>query len=106
MHAESHSDSELHLRGILTDSECMDGGRTIVQPTVHVILMAGLASDGDGELHARCMRAWFVSELCELRTFGSPQMSLVSSAPKSVPAFLGTDLGASIEFPVILKRAQ
>ena len=37
---------------------------------------------------------------------GVPKFHWFSSAPKSVPAFLGTDLGASIEFPVIPKRAQ
>ena len=38
LHADSHSDSELHLMGILTDSECMDGGRTFIQPTVQYIV--------------------------------------------------------------------
>ena len=38
LHADSHSDSELHLRGILTDSECMDGDETIIQPTVVLYL--------------------------------------------------------------------
>ena len=46
------------------------------------------------------------AELCVLRTFGSPQIPLVFICPQSVPAFPWDRLGASIEFPVIPKRAQ
>ena len=31
----SLSESELHLTGNLAGSECMDGGGTIIQPSVH-----------------------------------------------------------------------
>ena len=47
-----------------------------------------------------------LAELCVLRTFGSPQIPLVFICPQSVPAFPWDRLGASIEFPVIPKRAQ
>ena len=55
------------------------------------------------------MHAWLhalLAELCVLRTFGSPQIPLVFICPQSVPAFPWDRLGASIEFPVIPKRAQ
>ena len=57
-------------------------------------------------LWTRSIDLVLLAELCVLRTFGSPQIPLVFICPQSVPAFPWDRLGASIEFPVIPKRAQ
>eukprot|EP01043_Picozoa_sp_COSAG02_P020959 COSAG02_NODE_1051_length_14956_cov_3.414216_6_plen_104_part_00 len=48
----------------------------------------------------------FVTELCVLRTFGGVDFSLISICAQSVPEFLWDRLPASIQFPVMPKRAQ
>ena len=48
----------------------------------------------------------FVTELCVLRTFGCPDFLLVFICAQSVPEFLWDRLRASIQFPVMPKRAQ
>eukprot|EP01043_Picozoa_sp_COSAG02_P008629 COSAG02_NODE_280_length_25797_cov_66.644447_8_plen_168_part_00 len=48
----------------------------------------------------------FVTELCVLRTFGGVDFSLVFICAQSVPELLWNILRASIQFPVMPKRAQ
>ena len=48
----------------------------------------------------------FVAELCVLRTFGGVDFSLIFICAQSVPEFLWDRLRASIQFPVMPKRAQ
>ena len=48
----------------------------------------------------------FVTELCVLRTFGGVYFSLIFICAQSVPEFLWDRLRASIQFPVLPKRAQ
>eukprot|EP01043_Picozoa_sp_COSAG02_P023051 COSAG02_NODE_1219_length_13812_cov_108.713629_4_plen_161_part_00 len=48
----------------------------------------------------------FVTELCVLRRFGGVDFSLIFICAQSVPEFLWDRLRASIQFPVIPKRAQ
>ena len=48
----------------------------------------------------------FVAELCVLRTFGGVDFSLVFICAQSVSEFLWDRLRASIQFPVVPKRAQ
>ena len=48
----------------------------------------------------------FGTELCVLRTFGGVDFSLVFICAQSVPEFLWDRLHASIQFPLIPKRAQ
>eukprot|EP01043_Picozoa_sp_COSAG02_P052912 COSAG02_NODE_5773_length_4049_cov_2.289873_1_plen_119_part_00 len=48
----------------------------------------------------------FVTELCVLRTFGGVDFSLIFVCAQSVPEFLWDRLRASIQFPVMPKRAQ
>eukprot|EP01043_Picozoa_sp_COSAG02_P031530 COSAG02_NODE_2063_length_9965_cov_116.411920_10_plen_209_part_00 len=47
-----------------------------------------------------------VTELCVLRTFGGVDFSLIFICAQSVPEFLWDRLRASIQFPVMPKRAQ
>ena len=47
-----------------------------------------------------------VTELCVLRTFGGVDFSLVFICAQSVSEFLWDRLRASIQFPVMPKRAQ
>eukprot|EP01043_Picozoa_sp_COSAG02_P051102 COSAG02_NODE_5337_length_4424_cov_4.315376_7_plen_72_part_00 len=47
-----------------------------------------------------------VAELCVLRTFGGVDFSLIFIYAQSVSEFLWDRLRASIEFPVMPKRAQ
>ena len=47
-----------------------------------------------------------VAELCVLRTFGGVDFSLIFICAQSVPEFLWDRLRASIQFPVMPKRAQ
>eukprot|EP01043_Picozoa_sp_COSAG02_P031194 COSAG02_NODE_2024_length_10084_cov_130.539509_11_plen_128_part_00 len=47
-----------------------------------------------------------VNELCVLRTFGGVDFSLGFICVQSVPEFLWDRLRASIQFPVMPKRAQ
>ena len=47
-----------------------------------------------------------VAELCALRTFGGVDFSLVFICAQSVSEFLWDRLRASIQFPVMPKRAQ
>ena len=46
------------------------------------------------------------TELCVLRTFGGVDFSLSFICAQSVPEFLWDRLRASIQFPVMPKRAQ
>eukprot|EP01043_Picozoa_sp_COSAG02_P009991 COSAG02_NODE_345_length_24135_cov_6.425404_5_plen_94_part_00 len=46
-----------------------------------------------------------VAELCVLRTFGGVDFSLVFICVQSVPEFLWDRLRASIQFPLMPKRA-
>eukprot|EP01043_Picozoa_sp_COSAG02_P025635 COSAG02_NODE_1447_length_12575_cov_8.479400_3_plen_93_part_00 len=48
----------------------------------------------------------FVAELCVLRTFGGADFSLIFIGAQSVSEFLWDRLRASIQFPVVPKRAQ
>eukprot|EP01043_Picozoa_sp_COSAG02_P035179 COSAG02_NODE_2503_length_8671_cov_20.133108_11_plen_89_part_00 len=48
----------------------------------------------------------FVAELCVLRTFGGVDFSLIFICAQSVSEFLWDRLRASIQFPVMPKRAQ
>eukprot|EP01043_Picozoa_sp_COSAG02_P075149 COSAG02_NODE_15365_length_1177_cov_5.259740_2_plen_56_part_01 len=48
----------------------------------------------------------FVTELCVLRTLGGVDFSVVFICVQSVPEFLWDRLRASIQFPVMPKRAQ
>ena len=48
----------------------------------------------------------FVTELCVLRTFEGVDFSLIFICAQSVPEFLWDRLRASIQFPVMPKRAQ
>ena len=48
----------------------------------------------------------FVTELCVLRTFGGVDFSLIFICAQYVPEFLWDRLRASIQFPVMPKRAQ
>eukprot|EP01043_Picozoa_sp_COSAG02_P035637 COSAG02_NODE_2564_length_8524_cov_19.738398_2_plen_62_part_00 len=48
----------------------------------------------------------FITELCVLRTFGGVDFSLVFICVQSVSEFLWDRLRASIQFPVMPKRAQ
>eukprot|EP01043_Picozoa_sp_COSAG02_P016153 COSAG02_NODE_705_length_18261_cov_45.441716_10_plen_84_part_00 len=47
-----------------------------------------------------------VTELCVLRTFGGVDFSLIFICAQSVSEFLWDRLRASIQFPVMPKRAQ
>ena len=47
-----------------------------------------------------------VTELCVLRTFGGVDFSLIFICAQYVPEFLWDRLRASIQFPVMPKRAQ
>eukprot|EP01043_Picozoa_sp_COSAG02_P037203 COSAG02_NODE_2775_length_8040_cov_9.109365_8_plen_123_part_00 len=47
-----------------------------------------------------------VTELCVLRTFEGVDFSLIFVCAQYVPEFLWDRLRASIQFPVMLKRAQ
>ena len=47
-----------------------------------------------------------VAELCVLRTFGGVDFSLIFICAQSVPEVLWDRLRASIQFPVVPKRAQ
>eukprot|EP01043_Picozoa_sp_COSAG02_P048535 COSAG02_NODE_4776_length_4989_cov_8.197327_2_plen_157_part_00 len=51
-------------------------------------------------------RTPFVTELCVLRTFGGVDFSLTFICAQSVPEFLWDRLRATIQFPVMPKRAQ
>eukprot|EP01043_Picozoa_sp_COSAG02_P048127 COSAG02_NODE_4694_length_5086_cov_7.269045_4_plen_74_part_00 len=48
----------------------------------------------------------FITELCVLRTFGGVDFSLIFISAQYVPEFLWDRLRASIQFPVMPKRAQ
>ena len=48
----------------------------------------------------------FVTELCVLRTFEGVDFSLIFICAQSVPEFLWDRLRASIQFPLMPKRAQ
>ena len=50
--------------------------------------------------------ARYLLNCADCARLGVPKFHWFSSAPKSVPAFPWDRLGASIEFPVIPKRAQ
>ena len=54
----------------------------------------------------RILPETFVTELCVLRTFGGVDFSLIFICAQSVPEFLWDRLRASIQFPVMPKRAQ
>eukprot|EP01043_Picozoa_sp_COSAG02_P109730 COSAG02_NODE_45827_length_353_cov_6.322835_1_plen_77_part_10 len=47
-----------------------------------------------------------ITELCVLRAFGGADFSLIFICAQSVPEFLWDRLRASIQFPVMPKRAQ
>eukprot|EP01043_Picozoa_sp_COSAG02_P091553 COSAG02_NODE_28263_length_592_cov_7.490872_1_plen_67_part_01 len=57
-------------------------------------------------LKYRARACVFVTELCVLRTFGGVDFSLIFVCAQSVPEFLWDRLRASIQFPVMPKRAQ
>ena len=52
------------------------------------------------------MYTTLVTELCVLRTFGGVDFSLIFICAQYVPEFLWDRLRASIQFPVMPKRAQ
>eukprot|EP01043_Picozoa_sp_COSAG02_P017799 COSAG02_NODE_816_length_16859_cov_15.645764_5_plen_93_part_00 len=58
------------------------------------------------EMQPEFRRLGFITELCVLRTFGGVDFSLVFICAQSVPEFLWDRLRASIQFPVMSKRAQ
>eukprot|EP01043_Picozoa_sp_COSAG02_P038172 COSAG02_NODE_2924_length_7735_cov_4.298324_8_plen_118_part_00 len=53
-----------------------------------------------------CTGNTLVAELCVLRTFGGVDFSLISICAQYVSEFLWDILRASIQFPVMPKRAQ
>ena len=89
--------TNLHLR-CRAGSHCRD-------PAFPQVLYAN-GGHHQQQLQEQLLYPGIVTELCVLGTFGGVEFSLTFICAQSVPEFLWNRLRASIQFPVMPKRAQ